>query len=172
MRILISVVVIAMLAGTLQAGDWTGSYVGGRAGYNGGGALNTGDTVTYGLHGGYDIDFGDLVLGTELELGRMNLSQSGGTGDSREVGRIKFRAGRDFGSTLAYAIAGGVNANTPSGAPSGSATGTVYGLGLMTSVGENLTLSGEALRQVFGNFISSGSDLKTDIFNVRVSFHF
>jgi len=172
MRIMISAVAIAMLAGTLQAGDWTGAYAGGQAGYYNGGARSSGDTVTYGLHGGYDIDFGDLVLGAELEFGRMNLSQGGGANGASDVGRIKFRAGRDFGSIMAYAIAGGVNARAPSGAPSGSATGTVYGLGLLTSVGENLTLSGEALRQVFGNFAKSGSDLKTDLFNVRVSFHF
>ena len=168
MRILISAVAIAMLAGTLHAGDWTGSYAGGQAGRQTGTTHGGGDAVTYGLHGGYDIDFGDLVLGGELEVGRMNLSSGGDTTGVSDVGRIKFRAGRDFGSTMAYAIAGGVNA----GAPTGTATGTVYGLGLLTAVGDNLTISGEALRQVFGNFAKSGSDLKTDIFNVRVSFHF
>lgn len=168
MRRLIAVCAMILLASTLQAGDWTGFYGGATAGRINSDRAANGSGTTYGLHGGYDIDYGAFVLGGEVEIERVQMVLSNGAGVLSNVGRVKFRAGRDFGSTLAYAIAGGVSGDTPSG----SETGAVYGVGLLTTVGDNLIISGEALRQVFGNFAKGGSDLKTDSFIVRVSFHF
>lgn len=173
MRISILAFVIAALAGTLQtgavqAGDWSGSYAGGQTGSRNSAASADGGAAIYGLHGGYDVDYGAVVLGGELEFERMHLVQGSGAQILGNVGRLKFRAGRDLGSTMAYAIVGGVTGDTPVG----NETGVVYGLGLLKAVGNHLTLSGEALRQVFGNFTRSGTDLKTDSFNVRVSFRF
>jgi len=175
MRVTIFVVLIALLAGRAQAGDWTGPYAGVQAGQINGGTDPDGTRTTYGAHGGYDFDYGRLVLGGEIEVAHMHGVQGAGQISGQisgqtpgTVGRLKFRAGHDFGSTMAYAVLGGVNGDTQSG----SETGVVYGLGLLAAMGERLTLSGEALRQVFGNFANSGSSLKTDSFTVRVSFRF
>jgi len=167
-RILISAVAIASVAGALQAGDWTGAYGGVQAGQRSSEAGIDGGRSEYGLHGGYDIDYGGLVLGGELEVVRMQLVQSGGGAGIDTVGRLKFRAGHDFGQAMGYAILGGAHGD----AASGRETGVVYGLGLLATVGDHLTLGGEALRQVFDNFAGSGSDVETDSFNVRVSFRF
>jgi len=167
MRVSILAMVIAFLAGGSRAGDWTGSYAGVQAGQVNSNASADGTSSAYGAHGGYHFDYGGLVLGGELEFAHMPLVQ-GGSQVMGNVGRLKFRAGRDFGSTMAYAVLGGVNGD----GQTGNESGVVYGLGLLAAMGEHLTLSGEALRQVFGNFANSGSSLKTDSFNVRVSFRF
>lgn len=165
MRILISVVAIASLAGALQAGDWTGAYGGLSAGQQSRQSGTDGRHAEYGLHGGYAVDYGDLVLGGELEFVQMQLVSSGGSGT---VGRLKFRAGHDFGPAMGYAVLGGAHGETPTGGESG----VVYGLGLMAAFGDHLTLGGEALRQVFDDVAGGGADLTTDSFTVRVSFRF
>lgn len=168
MRSYISAVILALLAGSVQAGDWTGSYAGAQLGLRPGNAGVGGDELRFGLHGGYNVDFGGLVLGGEVEFERMRLVESNGAEVLSNVGRLKLRAGRDFGATMAYAIVGGVNGDSATG----NDFGVVYGLGVLTAVGDHLMLSGEALRQVFDEFGTSGADLKTNSFNVRVSFRF
>lgn len=167
MRILISAAMIAVLAGALHAGSWTGAYVGGQVGQGNSDATADGGEAVYGLHGGYDIDYGGLVLGTELEFEHMRLVQGNGSDIFSNIRRLKFKVGQDLGNTLAYAIVGGAQSD----ASTGSETGVVYGLGLMTLVSDHLSFSGEALRQVFDNF-ANGGDLKTDSFSVRVAFRF
>jgi len=176
MRKLLAAVTIAsavftvsvLTTGALRAGDWTGGYVGLQTGLINSDAATGGGTTAYGVHGGYDFTFGSMVLGGELELSRMGLARADGTELLGNVGRIKLRAGRDFGSTMAYAIMGGVSGDSPTG----SETGVVYGLGVATRIGTRMTLSGEALRQVFDNYANGGASLKTDSFNLRVSFRF
>lgn len=205
MRILISAFAMALLAGTLQAGDWTGFSTGFHAGAQAG--QHIGDDgadearVTHGMHGGYDIGFPGLVLGPGMNFNpvRRDRERDWGVVRGREIqgwekpGPLNFLAGRSFGKTLAYAITGGAKTGVSSGKDTGAKnaeaknadgnetggneTGVngaeaVYGLGLMTAVGDNLTLSGEVLRQVFGNLVNSGSSARSDRFNMRVSFHF
>ncbi len=70
MRILMSAVAIASLAGALQAGNWTGDWTGDWTGAHGGMSAAQhsseagigGGQAEYGLHGGYHIDDGGLVL--------------------------------------------------------------------------------------------------------------
>jgi outer membrane immunogenic protein len=155
-------------AGTLQASDWTGGYVGAQAGQANSDGASGGAAAELGLHGGYNVDYGGLVLGGEFEFARMQLAQRNGAEVLSNVSRIKLRAGRDFGTTMAYAVMGGVNGT----APAGNETGLVFGIGVATRVGEYMTLSTEALRQVFDNYANGPSSLKTDSFSVRVSFRF
>ena len=168
MRAPILVFAISFFASSVLAGDWSGPYVGGQASMRNGVTGADGGGVGLGLHGGYNIDLGNLVLGGEFEYEHVQLLQSGSGNYLNNVGRLKLRAGRDFGATMAYAIFGGVNGDTTDG----SETGIVYGLGLVAEVGDRVTLSGEALRQVFDNFASAGRNLKTDSLSVRVSFRF
>ncbi len=168
MKVALLAFAIALFASPLHAGEWTGSYAGGQAGMRNAKIGTDGGEAVFGLHGGYEIDFGDLVLGGEFEYENFHLIESASGEHLSNVGRLKLRAGRDFGATMAYAILGGVNGDTNRG----SETGVVYGLGLVTEIGDHMTLSGEALRQEFNDFGNFGRDLKTDSFNVRVSFRF
>ena len=57
-------------------GDWTGFHAGGSLGYADASddtAAFDADGVTYGLHGGYDYDFGTVVIGAELEISSFDI---------------------------------------------------------------------------------------------------
>lgn len=159
-----------VMANPARAGDWTGPYVGlgiGNTDVNGPGAAD-GNDVSYGIHMGYDYDFGDFVLGGELEYDRADVSVAGGLGRLDNIGRLKLRAGYDFGPVLGYAIVGGARANTSVG----NDTGLVYGLGLAYAINDQFTLSGEYLRHDFNNFNNTGADATADVFNLRASLRF
>lgn len=147
--------------------DWTGGYVGlsyGNLDSQIGGSSENGGV--YGIHGGYDYDFGNVVLGGELEYI--------GTGDDYDVGgvdvdsmtRAKARLGYDFGSTLVYATAGAAKIETSIG----DDTGAVGGVGLDYKVTDNFSVGGEALHHSFNDV--GGSDLEAQTFSLRGSFRF
>jgi opacity protein-like surface antigen len=147
--------------------DWTGGYAGlsfGRLDTQAGGVSEEGGV--YGIHGGYDYDFGNVVLGGELEYL--------GTGDDYDLGgvevdnmiRAKARLGYDFGRTLVYATAGGAQIE----ADGENETGTVGGLGLDYKVTENFTIGGEALAHNFDDV--NGADVDAQTFAIRGSFRF
>lgn len=160
---------IAALATPGFADDWTGLYAGIGVGQSDvdGPAAQDGDDTSYGIHAGYDYDFGAWVLGGELEYNWADVALAGGA-NTDAFSRLKFRAGYDFGPALGYVVAGASRANTSLGDDSG----VVYGLGVAYAVGDSMTLSGELLRDDFSDFNNSGSDLTTDTFNVRASFRF
>ena len=171
MRKLVSILALTVaMSGPALAGDWTGPYAGigvGWADVDGPGALD-GNDVTYGAHVGYDYDFGDFVLGGELEWDRTDISLGGGAANTDNVGRLKVRFGYDFGPALGYLVAGGAKAYTSMG----NDTGAVYGLGVAWAVDEQITVSGEFLRHDFNNFNGLGADVDANTFNLRVSFRF
>lgn len=155
-----------------QSNDWTGFYAGGSLGYanvdeDAGGFDD--DGTTYGVHGGYDYDFGDFVLGGELEISGFDLSDGGIDVDS--VARAKVRAGYDVGNFLPYVTAGIAQLNT-GGAFNGDDTGAVYGIGLDYAYTDNIRVGGEILQHEFDNFDSSGLDLEATTAAVRLSFEF
>lgn len=60
---------------TYTGGDWTGFYAGGQLGYadiDGTGAAD-GSGGTYGVHGGYNYDFGQFVLGGEVDYDKLDI---------------------------------------------------------------------------------------------------
>lgn len=175
MKTLIFSSVIAVLASTAHAGDWTGGYVGGGVG-NGdldvSGPTQGGSGSTYGLHVGYDFDFGDWVVGGEFEYDWMDIGFAGGSMTLDNISRLKAKVGYDFGQVLGYVVVGGAKAFTTG---LGDKSGSVYGLGLAYQVSPQFMLSGEVLRHDFDGFSNTqlGSiDLEVDTFNVRASFRF
>ena len=170
MRLLIAAATAAVLATPGLAGEWTGAYVGlgvGSTDIDGPGAAD-GDDVTYGIHAGYDYDFGDWVVGGELEYDRTDINLGNGVAVADNIGRLKFKAGYDFGDILGYAVVGAARAQTSIG----DDTGAVYGLGLAYAVNERFTISGELLRHDFNNFNGLGSDLTANSVNIRASYRF
>ena len=150
-------------------GDWTGAYGGLNLGYgdvNGDGGAD-GDDTTYGLHLGYDYDFGRYVVGGELEYDKTDIDLNGAA-NADSVTRLKLRGGYDFGRTLVYATAGAAKLKTDIG----DDTGEFIGVGVAYQVSERFTVGGELLEHRFDDIGGSGVDADATTFNLRGSFRF
>ncbi|ASM72564.1 MULTISPECIES: outer membrane protein [Roseobacteraceae] len=150
-------------------GDWTGFYAGGQLGYadiDGTGAAD-GSGGTYGVHGGYNYDFGRFVLGGEVDYDQLDIDLGGG-GTADNVARLKLKAGYDLGRTLVYATAGAARADTSVG----SDNGEFYGLGVAYKVNDRFTMGGEVLEHSFDDIAGSGLDADATSFTLRGSYNF
>lgn len=152
-----------------MGGEWTGFYGGlqlGQLDVDGTGAAD-GDDISYGLHAGYDYDFGRFVLGGELEYDFADLDLAGAaTVDS--VLRLKVRGGYDLGRTLVYATAGMARVDTSLG----SENGEFAGLGLAYQLTDQFVVGGEVLAHKFDDINGSGVDADATSINLRGSFRF
>lgn len=153
-----------------MAEDWTGAYAGFSFGYAeaSGPDSSSGDTGSFGAHIGFDQDFGNFVLGGELEYNRLSLNLSENQGSLDSMSLVKLRGGFDFGNALGYVVVGAARAETSTD----SDTAAVYGIGVAYPIGENLVISGEALRQNFDDATRSEGGLGTNVFNLRTTFRF
>ncbi|WP_170424578.1 outer membrane protein [Ruegeria arenilitoris] len=161
---------LAIGAAPAMAEDWTGAFAGFSFGYadvdgpNGSG----GDDTTFGPHVGYDYDFGNFVLGGELEYNRLSLDLGQGEGSVDSLTRLKLRGGYDFGPALGYVVVGAARLD----ASPESDTAAVYGIGLAYPIGDSFVISGEALRQNFDDVTRSQGGVDTNVFNLRTTFRF
>ena len=164
----------AMAAPVYSTGtDWTGFYVGGSLGYAEGSEDDStvfeDDGATYGIHAGYDYDFGNFVLGAELELSGFDVSDGGNDIDS--VSRAKLRAGYDAGAFLPYLTVGVASLDIGGGLDAND-TGSFYGVGMDYMLNDRIRLGGEVLQHEFGNFDNTGLDFEATTASVRVAFQF
>lgn len=149
--------------------DWTGFYGGLNLGYadvDGSGAAD-GDDTTYGLHLGYDYDFGNFVLGGEFEYDDASVDLNGAA-ETDSVMRLKLRGGYDLGRTLLYATAGAAKLETSIG----DDTGEFFGVGVAYQVTDRFTVGGELLEHRFDDIGGSGVDADATTFNLRASLRF
>lgn len=155
-----------------QGGNWTGAYGGFQLGYGDvettGAATETGDDLLYGVHGGYNYDFGRFVLGGELDYDFSDISLSGAGGDIDSIGRAKLKAGYDLGSTLLYGTAGVAVAD----ATLGNDNGTFYGVGVSYQMTPDWTVGGEVLAHQFDDFDGTGVDIEANTLSLRASYNF
>ncbi len=160
--------VVEPVAAAPMGSDWTGGYGGLSFGNLSADADDFDDNESvYGVYGGYDYDFGQFVVGGELDYQ---------TGDSIELGgievddilRAKVRGGYDLGRTLVYGTLGAAQLNTNVG----DDTGIVGGLGVEYKVTERFTLGGEYLAHKFDDFDDTGVDVNADTVSLRGSFRF
>ncbi len=162
--------VIVPVAPAYSSGDWTGFYAGLNLGYDDV-TTNTlgaeGDDNTYGIHAGYDYDFGRFVLGGELEYDKTDIDL-GGAANVDDVARIKLRGGYDMGRTLIYATAGAARASTSLG----DDTGGFAGIGVAYKVTDRFVVGGEVLEHRFDDIDGTGIDADATTFNIRGSFRF
>lgn len=150
--------------------DWTGFYTGIQLGYadiSGDGGIDGSDN-SYGFHAGYDYDFGNYVIGAELDYDQMDVDVGGGASvDS--VARLKVKGGYDLGNTLIYATAGAARADTSVG----DETGPFVGLGVTYKVTEQYTVGAELLEHRFDDLGGvAGNDVDATTLTVRGSFRF
>ena len=150
-------------------GDWTGGYAGlglGSLDVDGSGTAD-GDDFTYGIHGGYDYDFGRFVLGGEVEFDATDINL-GGAADVDSVARLKLRGGYDLGRTLLYITAGVAEVDTSLG----SDTGAFGGVGLAYQVNDRFYVGGEVLEHRFENIGGSGVNADATSFSLRGGLRF
>lgn len=149
-------------------GDWTGAYGGISLGY---GDYDfdpsSSDGMIYGLHAGYDHDFGSFVLGGELEYQAHDFDTDAGF-SSDSATRLKLRAGYDAGNTLIYAVAGGVNVDSNMG----DDTGYTVGLGAEYKVTDKVSVGAEYLYDDISDFNDSGEDYTGNSISARVNYRF
>ncbi|WP_299148388.1 outer membrane beta-barrel protein [uncultured Tateyamaria sp.] len=150
-------------------GDWTGGYAGVQLGYGdvdaSGGA--DGDDFLYGVHVGYNYDFGTFVLGGELDYDFTDIDLGGGV-DVDDVARLKLKAGYDFGQTLGYFTAGVAEVDTSLGSESGE----FYGIGVSYQITDQYTVGAELLEHNFDDISGTGVDADATTLTVRGAIRF
>ncbi|SPJ25901.1 outer membrane protein [Palleronia abyssalis] len=202
-------------APVVMSNDWTGGYAGLSLGYGG---VNVdgdvfadlddddddddeddlinfdidGDGVIGGAFAGYQYDFGNFVLGGELDLNAANLDfddddffgddlnvdfdDDGDTDDGGasfdQIHRLKLRAGYDAGNTLIYGVVGAAYAEAEIFDEDYSDTGYVLGAGVDYKVAPNVTVGGEVLYHEWNDFDDTGADFDATTVQARVAYQF
>jgi outer membrane autotransporter protein len=183
----------------MSSEEWTGGYAGLSLGYgavdtDAGTFLNTnsqsiaglgfdGDGAIGGAFAGYQYDFGQFVLGGEVDLNAANLDfdQDGfrnnttgvnGGAEFDELHRLKLRAGYDAGNALIYGVAGAAYMSGSILTQDVSDTGYVVGAGVDYKVAPNVTVGGEVLYHRFDDFDETGIDFDATTVQARVAYQF
>lgn len=141
-----------------------------------------GDGAIGGAFAGYQRDFGNFVLGGEIDLNAANIDfDDDDFGDDSDINggasidalhRLKVRAGYDAGRTLIYGVAGAAYADAEVLGEEFSDTGYVLGAGLDYGVTENVVVGGEVLYNSFDDFDDTGIDIDSTTVQARVAFKF
>ncbi|MBI6628308.1 outer membrane protein [Pontibaca salina] len=163
--------------------DWTGFYLGAQLGYGDAWTSPVGvalDGGFAGVHAGYLHDFGDFVLGGELDYDRSDISQNLGGTELKidKVARLKLIGGYDLGKGLVYATAGVFNGNLkvsePGFSESDDDNGWVLGGGYKHKFSENWIGGVEALHHKISDLGGEldGLDLKATTISARISYKF
>jgi hypothetical protein len=161
----------------MMGNDWTGFYVGGQLGY---GQLDANtattpsepDGVIYGVHAGYNYDFGSIVLGGEVDYDLTDISFDAPNSDLDGVARAKAKLGYDAGAFMPYITAGYAQAQT-SDDLDGDTDGTFAGLGLSYMMSDSVVLGGEVLQHQFEDVADNdGLDVDATTLTLRASFKF
>lgn len=164
-------------APVMMGTDWTGFYAGGQLGY---GSLEPNvttdptepDGVIYGVHAGYNYDFGTVVLGGELDFDLTDISFDVPNSDLDSVARAKAKLGYDGGAFMPYITAGYARAQT-SDDLDGDTDGTFAGLGMSYLMSDSVILGGEVLQHQFEDVADvSGLDADATTLTLRASFKF
>lgn len=154
--------------------DWTGFYAGLQ--YNDGDAELTngvnsvsGDFDGFGIHAGYNHDFGQYVVGGELSFSDINAD--GGT--DGDLTQLRARAGLDLGRFMPYLTLGFARVSLEDSGISISESGVTYGIGGEYLISDNFSVGLEYSRSDFSDVLGfNGIDLDTDMVQLRASYRF
>lgn len=161
---------LTLLPMTATAGDWTGFY-GGLSFGAGDLTTNTGNTAKqdgFGLHVGYLHDFGDVVVGGELEHSQVDFGNPLGA-FSGHTTRVKARVGYDAGDWMPYAFVGTGRASFATI----SDNLTNYGLGVDYMINSRVRIGAEyMIEKSDSDFGGTGNSVDIDTFQVRIGLKF
>lgn len=159
--------------------DWTGFYGGAQVEYGDVQIDDVADTdgtgALYGLFGGYRYDFGDFVVGAELDLNLADIDLETGAGADAgsidAVHRLGLEAGFDAGPALIYGTAGVAQAYATLGGADVDDTGYFFGAGMDYLVTDNVTVGAEILQHEFEDF-NGVADVSATTFGINAAFRF
>lgn len=159
-----------------EAHDWTGFYSGVQLGFanvisqTGQLAPLDGDGAFVGVHAGYDYDFGDIVVGGEIDYDKMDITLGAfQTPVIESMARIKLKVGYDLGKTMIYATGGAVQADTDKVTESGS----FLGLGVTHRINKKYSVGAEFLNHQIDEIGNNlGNDISVNTFSLRGSMRF
>ena len=124
------------------------------------------DIDAYGVHAGYQKDFGKYVLGGELAYDRVDPKDDDSKGD---MYRLRARAGYDLGRVMPYVTVGAAHLKDDDF----SETGLTYGIGADFKVTDRVTVGAEYSRTNFKDVADvKGADLDTNLVQLRAAYHF
>jgi outer membrane immunogenic protein len=156
---------------TEQAVTWDGLYVGASAGYAGQSGID-GSGLGLGLHAGYNLDMGTMVVGAEVAYAPFGQELDNNAGEMTGAFSAKLKAGYDAGDFLPYATVGMKHAKADLSAGSASGTGMTYGVGVDYMLTDSIILGGELSQAKFSDFDGNGTDLSQTSVDAKVSFKF
>ncbi|MEL6685208.1 MAG: outer membrane beta-barrel protein [Pseudomonadota bacterium] len=157
--------------------DWTGFYAGGQLGF---GRLDSDAIVDeddpegaiYGVHAGYNYDFGSIVLGGEVDFDLTNIEIDDPEAEVESVARAKVKLGYDAGQFMPYVTAGVAQATTTDDLD-GETDGNFAGLGVSYLLNDAIILGGEVLQHQFEDIADiDGADVDATTLSLRASFKF
>jgi outer membrane immunogenic protein len=159
--------------------DWSGAYGGVQIEY---GDVSVdpgdieGDDILYGLFGGYRYDFGNIVVGGELDLNFADIDLDDPTGATvgtlDQVYRLGAEVGYDAGPALIYGTVGVAQASATVGGVGLDDTGYFYGAGVDYLVTDQIVLGAEVLQHEFEDLDGSGLDASATTFGINAAFRF
>jgi outer membrane immunogenic protein len=161
----------AMDVMTEASTDWSGVYIGLGLGSQTLSGDVDGTDMTLSLHGGYNMDLGDFVVGAEVDYSLMAVDLDGG-GEMKNAMSAKVRAGYDMGDLLPYASLGMQRAAFNTGSGDVTSNGVLYGVGVDYKLSDNLILGGELTRASFDDFDGASNDAEHTKFGVNISMSF
>ncbi len=156
--------------------DWTGFYGGAQLGYGFGSLDGVADEdldgFIGGVMGGYNYDFGQFVLGAEVDYSLADLSFDVTDGEIDQVGRLKLRAGFDAGRALIYGTGGLAYANASIPGDDLNDTGYFIGAGVDYLITDRIFGGVEYLYHQFDDLDNSGIDAQVNTVSARLGFRF
>lgn len=155
--------------------DWTGWYAGVQYDYLDGNLAIGGDFDgdVYGLFYGYRHDFGNVVVGGELDYSIGDITRAGITTDVSSLLRLGVEVGYDAGPALIYATVGYTHLDLKIGGASANDNGIYYGVGADFMVSDTISLGVEILRHDFNDFTTfPGNDIDFTSIGLNVAYRF
>ena len=197
-------VIIAPETVIVPSADWTGPYVGAQLGWGWASGDTTvdlsefdlddvdsdldGDGWVGGLNAGYRYDFGQWVVGGEvqydwagIEFDELDITSDDvdididldeEQGSLNLIWRLKGLAGYDIGRTLLYGSAGWAHATGEFNGDDLDGDGWVLGVGADYALTENVSVGGEYQWHQFSDFGGDGNDLNFSALQAKVAFRF
>lgn len=157
--------------------DWTGFYAGAQLGFGTGKVVEPSrpdikeDLTSYGLHVGYNHDFGQFVLGGELDFNKLDIDN---VDDKADLTRLRLRAGYDMGRFMPYVTLGAAKLSGEAGAVNVSETKATYGIGADFMATDRIIIGGEYTYQKWKDVSDTipNLDLDASMFQLRASYRF